>query len=182
MKVKLNNVRMAFPALFEPKTVNGEGEPRFSAAFIFAPDHPCVADIEAAIEQVAKEKWGPKAEGVLKSLRTGLKVCLHNGDEKSEYEGYPGNMFISASNKARPLVVDRDRSVLTAADGKPYAGCYVNVSLDIWAMDNNFGKRINASLGGVQFLRDGDAFAGGGVASEDEFDDVSEGADAESLV
>lgn len=49
-------------------------------------------------------------------------------------------------------------------------------------MDNNFGKRINASLGGVQFYRDGDAFAGGGVASEDDFDDVSEGADAESLI
>jgi Protein of unknown function (DUF2815) len=182
MKVKLNNVRLAFPALFEPKTVNGEGEPRFSAAFIFPPDHPCVKEIEAAIAQVAKEKWGPKADSILKSLRTGLKVCLHNGDEKAEYEGYPGNMFVSASNKARPLVIDRDRSALTAADGKPYAGCYVNTSIDIWAMDNNFGKRINASLGGVQFYRDGDAFAGGGVASEDDFDDVSEGADAESLI
>ncbi|EOA7521129.1 ssDNA-binding protein, partial [Escherichia coli] len=44
------------------------------------------------------------------------------------------------------------------------------------------GKRINASLGGVQFLRDGDAFAGGGVASADDFDDISEGADAEALI
>ncbi|WP_291969377.1 ssDNA-binding protein, partial [Candidatus Symbiopectobacterium sp.] len=85
MKVKLSNVRLAFPALFEPKTVNGEGEPRFSAAFIFTPDHPCVKEIEAAIAQVAKEKWGPKADSVLKSLRTGLKVCLHDGDEKAEY-------------------------------------------------------------------------------------------------
>ncbi|MWN55950.1 ssDNA-binding protein, partial [Escherichia coli] len=62
------------------------------------------------------------------------------------------------------------------------AGCYVNAVIDIWAQDNNFGKRINASLGGVQFLRDGDAFAGGGVASADDFDDISEGADAEALI
>lgn len=182
MKVKLNNVRLAFPALFEPKTVNGEGEPRFSAVFVFPPNHPCVKEIEAAIAQVAKEKWGPKADSILKSLRIGMKVCLHNGDEKAEYEGYPGNMFVIASNKARPLVIDRDRSTLIAADGKPYAGCYVNTSIDIWAMDNNFGKRINASLCGVQFYRDGDAFAGGVVASEDDFEDVSESADAESLV
>ena len=40
----------------------------------------------------------------------------------------------------------------------------------------------NATLGGVQFLRDGDAFAGGGVAAPDDFDDISEGADASDLV
>ncbi len=55
MKVKLNNVRLAFPALFEPKAVNGEGDPRFSATFIFDPKHPAVAEIEKAIEAVAKE-------------------------------------------------------------------------------------------------------------------------------
>lgn len=54
--------------------------------------------------------------------------------------------------------------------------------IDVWAQDNNFGKRINASLGGVQFLRDGDAFAGGGVASEEDFDDISEGTAAEDFV
>ncbi|HFF9855822.1 DUF2815 family protein [Serratia marcescens] len=182
MKVKLNNVRLAFPALLEPKAVNGEGEPRFSAAFIFDPKHPAVAEIEKAIEAVAKEKWGAKADGVLKTLRSTLKVCLHDGDEKAEYEGYPGNKFVSASNKARPRVVDRDNSILVQADGRPYAGCYVNAVIDIWAQDNNFGKRINASLGGVQFLRDGDAFAGGGVASEDDFDNIEEGTDAGEFV
>ncbi len=84
--------------------------------------------------------------------------------------------------KPRPTVIDRDRTALIQADGRPYAGCYVNAVVDIWAQDNNFGKRINASLSGVQFLRDGDAFAGGGVAAPDDFDDISEGADAEGLV
>ncbi|MFO6426399.1 ssDNA-binding protein [Escherichia coli] len=66
----------------------------------------------------------------------------------------------------------------------PYAGCYVNA----WCCISGhrtiiFGKRgLNASLGGVQFLRDGSAFAGGGVASADDFDDISEGADAEALI
>ena len=34
MKIRLNNVRLAFPALFEAKTVNGEGDPAFSASFL----------------------------------------------------------------------------------------------------------------------------------------------------
>ena len=40
MKLKLQNVRLAFPALFEAKTVNGEGDPRFSAVFLLDPKHP----------------------------------------------------------------------------------------------------------------------------------------------
>ena len=182
MKVKLENVRLAFPSLFEAKTVNGEGEPAFSASFIFPPDHPAVKALNAAIDQVGKEKWGAKAADILKAARKSDKVCLHDGDTKSEYEGYAGNMFVSARNKARPLVIDRDKSPLTAADGKPYAGCFVNATVDLWAQDNNYGKRVNASLSGVQFFKDGDAFAGGGVADPDDFDDIAEGADAESLV
>jgi hypothetical protein len=75
-----------------------------------------------------------------------LNLCLHDGDEKAEYEGFPGNFFLNAANKARPAVIDRDRSPLIQADGRPYAGCYVNAVIDIWAQDNNFGKRVNASL------------------------------------
>ena len=49
----------------------------------------------------------------------------------------------------------------------------MNASIELWAQDNSFGKRVNASLRGVQFLKDGDAFAGGGAASDDEFDDLA---------
>ena len=58
MKIKLNNVRLAFPALFEAKTVNGEGDPRFSAVFLMDPKHPQLEEIRKALKQVAKEKWG----------------------------------------------------------------------------------------------------------------------------
>jgi hypothetical protein len=60
-----------------------------------------------------------------------LNLCLHDGDEKAEYEGFPGNFFLNAANKARPAVIDRDRSPLIQADGRPYAGCYVNAVIDI---------------------------------------------------
>lgn len=182
MIVKLKNVRLAFPALFEAKTVNGEGAPAFSASFILPKNHPQIKEINAAIEAVAKEKWGPKADAVLKAARASDKVALHDGDAKSEYDGYAGNLYVSARNKSRPLVVDKDRTPLGVADGKPYGGCYVIASVDFWAQDNNYGKRINASLRGVQFFADGDAFAGGGAANEDEFDDLGDGADADDIV
>lgn len=182
MKVKLTNVRLAFPVLFEARTVNGEGKPAFSASFLLDPADPQVKALNQAIEQVAKDKWGAKAEAILKQMRAQDKVALHDGDLKANYDGFPGNLYVSARSATRPLVIDKDKSPLTEQDGKPYAGCFVNASIELWPQDNNYGKRVNASLRGVQFFRDGDAFTGGGAASEDEFDDISSGAPADDLV
>lgn len=172
MKVKMNNVRLAFPQLFEAKTVNGEGKPAFSASFLLAPNHAAVKDLKAAIEKVGADKWGAKWPAIKKAMEAADKTCLHNGDTKAEYAGYEDNLFVSARNQVRPTVLDADKSPLTAQDGKVYAGCYVNAVIELWAQDNNYGKRINASLMGVQFYDDGDAFAGGGVADADDFDDL----------
>jgi len=181
MKLKLSNVRLAFPTLWEAKTVNGEGKPAFSATFLIDPADPQVKAINAAIDKVGAEKWGAKAPAILTAARKADKVCLHDGDLKATYDGFAGMLYVSARNPIRPLVIGADKAPLAEADGKPYAGCYVNVSLELWAQDNNYGKRVNATLMGVQFFRDGDAFAGGGVASEDDFDDVSAGATADDL-
>jgi hypothetical protein len=182
MKVKLENVRLAFPSLFEAKTVNGEGEPAFSASFLMALNHPAVKALREAFDVIGKDKWGAKWPNVKKEIEAKDRFALHDGDTKADYSGFEGQLFVSSRNKSRPLVIDRDKSPLTAADGRPYAGCYVHASIELWAQDNNYGKRINASLRGVQFYKDGDAFAGGGAASDDEFDDVEQEATADDLV
>jgi hypothetical protein len=172
MKIKLNQVRLAFPNLFEAKAFNGEGKATFDATFLIDPKDPQVEAINSAIDVVAKEKWGAKADAVVKQLRATDKVAIHDGDLKANYAGFPGMLYVSARSEVRPTVIDRDKSPLTSHDGRPYAGCYVNASVEIWAQDNGFGKRVNASLRGVQFVKDGDAFAGGAPADVDEFDAV----------
>lgn len=181
MKVKINNARIAFPTLFKAEQVNGEGEPKFSATFLLPKTHPAIKDIQNAIEQVAKEKWADKGEAILKKIKAELKLCLKDGDLKEEYEGFTGNYYLSANNKIRPYVVDRDKTQLNPDSGVIYAGCYVNAVIDIWAMDNKYGKRICASLSGVQFYKEGDAFSGGGIASDADFDDLSAETGAEEF-
>jgi Protein of unknown function (DUF2815) len=182
MKVLLKNVRLAFPALFEAKAIAGSDKAKFSAAFLLPPGHPSMADMRAAIAAVSKDKWAAKAAVNLKAIETANKTCLHDGNTKADYDGYADNFFVNASSDARPMVLHADKTPLTAKDGKPYAGCYVNATVDVWAMDNTYGKRVNATLLGVQFARDGDSFAAGAVGSEDDFDDVASGADASDLV
>lgn len=171
-KVVLKNVRLSFPDLFNPKSFQDGDEPKYRASFLIPKeDEKQLAAIEAAVKETAEAKWGKKAESVLKSIRGNAnKFCFRDGEEK-DYDGYAGNMALSANNKARPLVIDRDKTPLTAADGKPYAGCYVNATLEVFAYDKP-ANGISCSLKGVQFVKDGDAFGGGAPASPDEFEDL----------
>lgn len=182
MKLTLKNVRLSFPNIWTAKAMDANSKPAFNAAFLIPKDDPQNKVVQATIEQVAKDKWGPKADAILKDLRRAEKTALKDGENKSQYAGYEGMNYVNASNATRPTILDRDKSPLTEADGRPYGGCYVNAVIEIWAQDNSFGKRINASLSGIQFAKDGDAFAGGSVASEDDFDDLGAGADADELV
>ena len=172
-ELKLRNVRISFAELFTAKTVNGEGEPAYSASFILPPDHPQIAEIKQKIDAVGQAKWANKWPEIKRVMEKADKTALHDGDLKS-YAGYPGNLYISARNKSRPAVFDRDRTPLTAEDGRIYSGCFVNANLELWAQDNNYGKRINASLNGVQFFRDGEAFTGGRASKADDFEDLSQ--------
>jgi hypothetical protein len=180
LKIKLKDVRLLYAAaLFSAQRgPNGEGDPKYSATFGFAPSHPVVAEIRAAFKKIAEEKWGARAADVFAELKAGGKLCLHDGDAKASKEGYKGNLYLSASNKLRPLVIDGKLQPLTADGGKPYSGCQVNGTIELWAQDNKFGKRINASLQGVQFLRDGPRLAGGTVATVEDYEAIPDAPDA----
>ncbi len=182
-RLMLTDVRLAFPALFEAVTVGDEGKPRYSAVLLLPPDHPQLGKIKSIMRAVADEKWKSKSAEVYKGLEKADKLALHDGDTKAQYNGFPGNFFVNAASQEGPppTVIDGQRRPLTVKDGKPYAGCYVNCSVEFWAQDNSFGKRVNAQLRGIQFLRDGDAFSAGRPADADEFETVSEGADADDL-
>lgn len=182
-RILLKDVRLAFPNLFEPTTVNGEGKPRYSATLLMPADHAQLEEIKRKVDAVAKEKWREKATALLAGLYKTGKVALHDGDEKAQYDGFPGNFFVTAAaqENAAPTVIDRDRSPLSQRSGRPYAGCYVNASLEFWAQDNAYGKRINCTLRGIQFFKDGDSFSAGRPADADEFEEVTEGAAAEDF-
>lgn len=176
-RIIIENARLAFPNLFAPR-VDEKGKAKYGALFIIPPNHPAVKKLDAIFEAVAKEKWGDKAPAILKGLRTQDRLCLHDGDGKAQYAGFEGNKYVSANSDMKPTILDRDRSPLGSGDGKPYSGCYVNASIEVWAQDSkDYGKRLNAQLRGVQFVKDGDAFGAGTVASEDEFADLGDQGD-----
>jgi len=177
--VLLKNVRLSYPKIFTPAPFGDEGgDPFYSANFILDKKENAAAikELLTRIEALKKDKWKSKIPG-------GIKLCLRDGTEREGSDGYGEEvMFLSASSKAdrKPRVVNKAFEPLAAADGKPYAGCYVHASVRLWAMDNKFGKRINAELRVVIFHADGEPFGAAPVDAESEFAGVDLGEDVES--
>tara|TARA_R110000822_G_scaffold11698_1_gene42457 strand:+ start:1370 stop:1909 length:540 start_codon:yes stop_codon:yes gene_type:complete len=162
--IKLSGVRLSFPNLFTP-TAFEEGKPKsYSATFILdkETDTKQIADIQKVVDYLCKSE-------LKKNKLPADKVCLRDGDMKEDVDGYgDAIMFVSSGSKNRPTVVDRQANDITN-EGDIYAGCYVNASIRLWAQDNQYGKRINADLRGIQFLRDGDPFGGDKFDAKEEF-------------
>jgi Protein of unknown function (DUF2815) len=183
MKVMVKGVRVAFPSVHKAFKGKGqEGDGKFNIKGLLAKDSPMIAVIEAAMLQVAEEKWPKKGKQMVEALRKVDKLCIHDGDTKMDWEGFEGNMFISASSATKPSVFDQQRNEIDSSSGAFYSGCYANVSVEVWAQENDYGKRINMQLRGVQKVRDGDAFAGGSrPADQNEFEDEIDAPDEEDL-
>ena len=152
MKVMLKNVRLSFPSLFKTEEYNGVDTEKFAATFLIPKsDTKTVASVEQAYQAVLVEKYG---QG---KIPKGFKTPLVDGDDK-EYQGYQDHYSIKASTKKRPTLVNRDKTPIVEEDGILYGGCYVNASIDLWVMDNSYGKKVLASLNAIQFVKDGEAF------------------------
>ncbi|MCW3656529.1 DUF2815 family protein, partial [Burkholderia cenocepacia] len=103
------------------------------------------------------------------------------------FDGFEGNMYIAAHRKrddGRPLLldnvadpetnkparlVDSNGDWLPGKEGRIYAGCYVNATIDIYAQTKT-NPGIRCGLMGVQFHAPGDSFSGASRANEDDFE------------
>ena len=162
MKFKIASARLSFPALFQTAKFGGEDTGKYECTLIL--DKVQHAEVIKAMSATIANMMKDELKGKIPSE----KIALKDGDESDRPE-FAGKMTLKVSSKRRPLVINRDKSPITEADNIVYAGCYVHAIISLWAQSNGFGKRINASLDGVQFARDGEPFGDGGI-SANEFD------------
>lgn len=179
MEIMLKDVRIAFPAIAEKQSI-GDGDPAYGAKFIIVPKSPYVKMLDDAMVAVANAKWKDKGPSVLQFLKDNKKVSFVHGPYCNSktgvpYLGFDGMFSLGSRNKdTQPTVFNR-QGVQIPGENKDaikaliYSGCYVNAKVQVWAQDNTYGRRINTSLLGVMFARDGDAFSGSAPARAEDF-------------
>jgi len=200
--VTLKNVRLSYPHLFKPgkgmkNEKTGEMQPgKYGAVLIIDPTTKVgkanLVKLKKAKEDVMEEKWGPKKKLAASRLCTKkyAEPVDEDGDVDEEQikEEYVGMYLVSARNPDQPQILDNTKENgkwrrIAASEGKPYGGCYANVVVRLWAQDNDYGERVNASMEICQFYKHGEAFSDSGPLDADDMldDDIVEGGDIDEL-
>jgi len=163
-KMMLKNVRLSFPSVFKKASFDGN-EGKFEATFLVDKADTKTKSMldEAIAAAIAEAKVKVPSD----------KRCLKDGDD-SDYDGYSDHFSFKAASSKRPTVIDRDKTPIVEEDETIYPGCYVNAIVDIWIQNNKFGKRVNANLYGVQFVKDGETFGLGATDVSEDFDDLED--------
>ena len=180
-KIQLTNVRLSFPQLDRPRAFKEGQEPKFEASFLLDPSDKAHAAIIAKIKNESARVAKIQFDG---QIPKSLEKCWGNGDDLDKvYDGYAGMFWIKVKSAARVPVVGRRKN----ADGKfpplapgdaewPYAGCYVNASVTVWAQNSHGRKAINGNLIAIQYVKEGEAFSGNKTAvPEEEFQALEDG-------
>ncbi len=184
-KVLLTNVRLSYPALFEPRGFEGQ-EPKYSASIIIPKDDKeNLKVIKQAIEN-AKKVGLERGTWKGNKLPTNLKSPVRDGDtDRPDDDVYEGAYFINANSKFAPAVVgkEKDRATgkaITLGEEDVYAGCYVNVTINFYGYSAAGNNGIAAGLGNVQKEADGENL-GGRSSAESDFDFVEVDSDDDFL-
>lgn len=176
-KITVKGVILSYEHVHRPWCKDPEKEtPKYSGKFMLnAETHEKEIEIiENFLADLKKSYWP-----------NGIKMkpadlFFRDGDQEGKEE-MEGHWIISASEKAthKPAVLDRDKTPVTEADDKIYSGAVVNVMIKPWKQDNKWGKKINANLLAVQFVKHGKKFGGGGGATQKDIDDNFDEMEAE---
>ncbi len=178
----LSNVRLSFPHLAEPqKQVNeatGQTRTSYNCEFIMPQDHPGFQQFMKRYGEIALDKWKEHAQAVMGMIQNDRKTrCFGRGEEKvnkknfQPYDGYAGNVFITAGRDSAPQMIQADGTAVDPANTmayqalarKMYGGCRVNAAIKPWPQDNKHGRGIRCDLIAVQFAADDTPFGEGTV-------------------
>lgn len=147
----------------KPRDDGTLSEPKYEVELLIPKTHPQVEQLKARQRAAAEKKWGTDAQNMLVALQAKDKTLLHNGDAtrigKPEYAGM---LYLNPKNADQPtVIVSRNgENIATAGTPKvllpsdpmwPYAGCMVNVELDIYAYAKGNIALVSATILGVQF-------------------------------
>lgn len=168
--IRVSNVRLSYPHLAEKYAgQDGKGTARYTA----------VGLLPKKTHTAAKDLIKAEMMKLLASSNKGKdippdKKCLRNGVAGTESDGHW--TLNTAESKRRPTCKDRNKVTVEKEDVDEmfYGGCYVNLLIRLWWQNNDFGKRINANLIAVQFVKDGEAFGEMRITEDDidnSFDD-----------
>lgn len=161
--------RLSFQKLTQPEE-SPKGGPKYSCLLMIPKsDTATLAALEACFKEALEE--GAAKGKIPAKMAKAVERPWHDGDLRSDqYPEMEGFYTLNVSTYTKPTMVDRMRKPLAADD--IYSGMWVRASINLFPFNfENTKKGVAGGLNGIQKLRDGEPFGGGGVC---EFDELPE--------
>ena len=157
-KFVIKEVVCSFPHVFKPNTKFGPDGKREITIMLHKENH---AELISSIQADIKEMQSKSSKPIPSD-----KICLKDGDESGRDE-YQGHYTIKATSAKIVPIYNVKKDLLDADTCDVQGGDIVNASINLWLQDNSYGQRVNASLNGVQYVKEGSRFGGGGNTADD---------------
>ena len=163
--------RVSFPAVFSKRKIEGQTDEqaKYSIQMLFKKTDD-ITVLKNAVRAAVIEKWGADQTKWPK----GLILPFRDGTEK-DYDGYgPDVIFVSASSKMKPGLVDQNVQPIIEPS-EFYGGCYARATINAFAWEYMGKRGVSFGLRNIQKMADGEPF-GGGSKAENDFEPIGGGA------
>lgn len=177
--------RLSFEHIWEKSASVKNGPLKHRANFIIDPSTKEGKKAIAAIEKARDEAIGEIAawKGKLPRLKED-RDSYYDGDDMLDKDGnirngYEDMKYIKCTNDRRPKLRTRDgKGDIAREDDLIYSGAFVALYGRFYAMNDpdKGGPGLFCSMDGVQFVRHGEKFEGGGI-DDDAFHDFGDDED-----
>jgi hypothetical protein len=156
--VRLTNIIICYPHLFERHTPPGANKAKYSAEFLLDPagNAAAVQEITAAFQAVATAAG---KQGMLQYLKSPLKDGSQLNQEsvmkgKKARPELEGKLVLRASDASyAPAVVNAQmQPIPESSKSQIFGGCIVNAFVDIYWSGNQVNPGVYAGLRGVQLV------------------------------
>lgn len=175
--ILVKEVRASYPHFDKPwKGPTDEGKPKFGIVGLMPKTRAYASSQQLIMSEINKLCR-------LKQIELpDLNKFVRDGDTRPDKKAWVGHWTIHANESDRPKLRGLGRDART---GRPkiitpeqapeifYPGCWVNILIKPWWQQNTHGRKCNANLLAVQFVRDDDRL-GEGRITEEEVDDSFE--------
>ena len=179
--LKIENVRFSYPHLSKPYAGKGEDGKQPT------PKYGIVGMLPKKTHVAAKDLVVEAMNTLLKendnaTVSSDKKFC-RNGDDHDKSETYGGHWIVSARETKKPSVRTKRGELVTEdakIDDMVYGGCWGHILIRPWYQDGKkvgagYGKRVNAGLVGVQFIRDDEPFGEARIDDTDAWGNEDDG-------
>jgi hypothetical protein len=181
-ELRIDNVRGSYVHADKPykgknkRDDGSEAEPKFSLIGML-PKETHEEAKNAILDRIKSLLAENKDAKVAKDKR-----FIKDGDD-SEKDEYEGHWTVSASESRAPKLRDRSGELLSRDSDMDdirdlfQSGYWFNILIRPWYQDNDYGKRVNAGLIGIQFVKRDKTFGEGSIDDDDAWDAVDDDGD-----